>query len=86
MPAVYYLEQPKPVAFYLALSLLLASAWVVIDIASRVKSDWVRLAWLFLNVAYAIPLLAIVNGGSPVVAAWFLLGILAVDLLLSNFV
>jgi uncharacterized membrane protein SirB2 len=88
-PAIYFLERPSAVGWWLVISLALSTLWLVADIATRTSGDdpelKKRYVFLVANVAYAIPLVLLgTKKGPPAVWVGALLVILVIDWLKSD--
>jgi hypothetical protein len=82
-PAIYFLEIPRDVAWWLLMSLFFSSLWLLADIVTRKLPDSDpeakrRPIFLFVNLLYAVPLVLMAN---KVILADIAAGILVVVLL-----
>lgn len=82
-PAIYFLEDVPRFAGFLIGSLVLSTAWLLIDIVTRKQPEWRRVFWILPNAAY-IALLALAYHGFLSFAALGLLVVLLLDWLSTD--
>jgi hypothetical protein len=88
-PAIYFLDRPSAVGWWLLISIALSTLWLIADIATRSSADDPELkkrhVFLVANVAYAVPLVLLgTRVGPPALWAGVLVFILVVDWLKSD--
>ena len=88
-PAIYFLDRPSALGWWLLISLALSTLWLIADIATRSSGDdpelKKRYIFVVANIAYAVPLVLLgITKGPPVIWASVLVAILAIDWLKSD--
>lgn len=88
-PAIYFLDRPSAVGWWLLVAVALSTLWLVADIATRSDRDdpELRKRYVFVvaNLAYAVPLVLLaVNKGPAAIWAGVLVVILIIDWLKSD--
>lgn len=84
-PVIYFMEKPRPMAWWLVATLALSTVWLVLDIVTRKLHDRdyeakKRLWFVLVNVVYCVILVIMANSVCPAVAlSGMLLLVLAVD-------
>jgi hypothetical protein len=88
-PAIYFLDRPGVLGWWLLVSLALLTLWLVADIATRTNPDDPELKkrhfFVVMNIVYAVPLMLLaVKKGPAAVWAGVLVVILAIDWIKSD--
>lgn len=83
-PAIFFLEQPDRFVGFLIASLVLSTFWLVIDILTRVTTEWRRAFWVLPNALYILLLVLLLLPTWSVIATIVLLVVLLGDWLISD--